>query len=372
MASIYRRVGKKGVVTYQVKYKGPPDASGKRLMRSKTFRLKKDASRFKAEAESDQYQGVYVADSKMPCSELFEEVLDVLRSSDFSPVTVVGYKSIIDNHLRPAFGAVKLSDVTRRSLNAFVQTLSSKDLSPVTVRNVLGKFLAILHRAVDWEYISVNPAQRLVLPKLKPREYTVLDEFQAKALITAAEGTVFYLLMLLALHTGFRMGELLGLQFDCVDWERNELRVERSMKSVTGHRNFLGEPKHGSRRTVWVEDVVMEALRVRKLLLEEEWKRRGLVDPPRQVLAFLDGRIMLSEAARTGFKKLLAVSGNVDMRMHDMRHTNSTLLLRDRCPVHTVSKRLGHKDVATTMRTYAHAIQGDDKELGQAIGRILS
>ena len=200
----------------------------------------------------------------------------------------------------------------------------------------------------------------------------MLDAAGARLLLETARGTDYHIPVLLALSAGLRHGEVLGLQWDCVDFETNSIHVTRSMVYLRGKGHRYADPKTPtSVRAIAVSSDVMDVLWARQAFLQEEFRKRGVVESQPQVCTLPDGRTMQRSALGRGFKRLLKKAGLPDLRFHDLRHSHATLLLRERIPPHHVQRRLGHANIITTMSIYAHIIPGDDKTLGDVIWNIL-
>lgn len=183
---------------------------------------------------------------------------------------------------------------------------------------------------------------------------------QTAAFLQAAAQTEDSALFHVALHSGMRPGEYLGLTWDCVDWDQERVRVEKSLVATPGKPRYLGPPKTPeSRRSISLPASVMAKLRThrtnqiqQRLFEGERWTDLNLVFP-NSVGNFRDLRNLSTRV----FKKILeAADLPGEFRLYDLRHSCATLLLQADENVKVVSERLGHASVKLTLDTYSHVL----------------
>jgi integrase len=187
---------------------------------------------------------------------LYDSVRDTVRKGTFER-----HEQIIRLHLRPSLGNIKLKALSPAHVQGFYRERLDSRLSPATVH----KIHAVLHKALDqavgWSLVPRNATEVVTTPRPAPDEIRPLDSEQVKILLEAASGERFEAVYVLAIHTGLRQGELLGLKWDGVDLENGLIRARRTL---TRHRErlLLGEPKtKRSRRTVRLTEPAVNALR---------------------------------------------------------------------------------------------------------------
>ena len=247
MASIVKRKGKGGKSSYQVKYRLPPGPDGKRLQATKTFHKSTDAKVFRAKVEVDQFGGLPVANSKIKMSDLFDRVLKEHAELALAPGSVVQYRGAFKNQLGPAFGHLRASDVQPVHVQRFYRSMiEDAGLSENTARKLVINLGTCFNLAIEWGLVVRNPVKGFKWPKMQRREYRVLDEEQARLLIATVKGTDFHLPLVLPLHGGFREGEVLGLQWDCIDFENNMSRAAAKHTTVAKRKCTTGVMGDGS------------------------------------------------------------------------------------------------------------------------------
>jgi integrase len=281
--------------------------------------------------------------------------LDAVEHS-VKPRSHRSYASVVRLYVLPTLGKVSLSKLTAEHLQRLYGEKLKAGLSAATVRHLH----AVLHKALDAAVrlgiIQRNVADLVHPPRRKHVEMATLSAEQARLLIKTAEGERFEALFLLALTTGMREGELLGLQWADIDLEGGILRVERTLNVIGGHL-FLAEPKTTqSRRRIVLPRCALTALaahRDRQLCerkaLGDMWAESDLVFP-NTVGRPEDPRTFV----RRKFVPLLRSAGLPRIRFHDLRHTAATLLLEEGINPKVVQEMLGHAHISITLALYAH------------------
>ena len=215
-----------------------------------------------------------------------------------------------------------------------------------------------LKDAVRRGYIPSNPAQNARKPKLPNKEMKILQPDEVRTFLIAIMGERDEALFHLAIKTGMRQGEILGLKWSDLSWERGEIQVKRQVQRVTGEGMVFKRPKtQAGIRTILLGKEMLKMLRkhYEEQQWEEEiagkrWENLDLVFPT------TIGTVQSPSELLKRFKELLERAGLEKMRFHDLRHTAASLMINNGCPVFVVSKRLGHSKPSTTMDIYGHLI----------------
>lgn len=280
--------------------------------------------------------------------------------------TAEQYGLLIRTRLVPGLGAWKLVDLRPDVLDAhFQKELAAPRLDgkPGTIspRTVALEF-AILRRALRdaerWGLISRNPIRLVDPPRVPRHQAQPLTEQQATALLAASRGTRDYPLILLALATGMRVGEILGLSWTDVDLETGQIMVQHTLHYRRGQPQ-LGPTKTGKGRRIAVGPEVVSALRAHRreqlkcrLALGSGWTDSGLV-----FTTAIGTPVNPANLSRRVFKPLLSKAGlPTTVRIHDLRHSSATILLARNVHPRVVQERLGHSTIGVTMDTYSHVL----------------
>ncbi len=209
---------------------------------------------------------------------------------------------------------------------------------------------------------------------MRREEIRPLTPEQVKTLFEAAKGDRLEALYVLAVTTGLRQGELLGVKWDDVDMEAGSLCVRRTLTTAKGRPVLSAPETKASRRTVILSQLALKALRshLERQLREEDragdlWSENGLIFAS-EVGEPLDRRLITTHR----FKPLLKRAELPPIRFHDLRHTCATLLLSKNVNPKIVSEMLGHATIAITLDTYSHVLPTMQESAAKAMEDALS
>jgi integrase len=284
------------------------------------------------------------------------------------------HRHMIEPHLIPALGRLKLKDLNTVHVRGLYREKLDSGLSAATVRKIHSVLRKALKQAVMDGLIPRNVCEAVKPPKVERKEITPLDREQARTLLEAAASDRLEALFTLAVHTGMREGELLGLKWDDVDLERGVLRLRRALVREGG-RVTLGDLKTAkSRRQVRLTGAAVESLRAHLGRQLEEIERMGsLYQPGGLVFATESGSLINPSNLRSrSFKPLLKRAGLPDICFHDLRHTCATLLLSQGTHPKLVQELLGHATIAMTLDTYSHFLPSMGDQTVKAMEAALS
>jgi integrase len=237
---------------------------------------------------------------------------------------------------------------------------------------------AVLHRsleqAVRWGMIERNPAKAVIRPKPCRKEIQTLNSHQVRQFLIAAQGSRYEALYYLAITTGLRAGELLGLKWNDLDWTKGHLHVQRQIQRVPGNGLALLEPKNAAgRRVVILGQTMMTVLDEHfkkqdymRSFAGERWQEHGMIFTS-QTGTCLDHRNVYRE-----FKEILRKAGLSDIRFHDLRHTAATLMLQEGIHPKIVQERLGHAQIYMTMDTYSHVLPAMQDEAAKKMDELIA
>ena len=293
-----------------------------------------------------------------PCKMTVGEWLDIwqreyLGNAKYNTVRI--YENNIRLHIKPILGAVRLDQLHPHTVQAFINRLDG--LAPQSVRMVYQVLRTALEKAVDLEYIPKNPAAKCTPPKKAQKEIKPLDDTQTAALLAAAKGTDLEHIVTVALFTGMRISELLGLTWDSVDMERGTITIDKQLARFE-HREgglFLS-PKSGRPRTLTPAPSVMLELKAqRRRQLEAQLRAGPLWDNPYGlVFTGSTGGPLCQQYIYKRFKALIAAAGLEGVRLHDLRHTYAVNAIRAGDDIKTIQGNLGHATAAFTLDRYGH------------------
>jgi len=314
--------------------------------------------------------------TKKPTLQVFlDQWLDTIGSA-LRPSTVKNYYWVLKNHVNPYLGKFKITDIKPED----IQKMYATNLGSGASEYMVNKSHKVLHvafeHALKLYLVHRNPVDGTTPPKPKSKEMAYLDEDQVQTLLLTAQEirSPIYTLCFLAINSGMRQGELLGLKWRDLDWQRKTLNIHRQLAYLSGGEFEFSEPKTKSgKRSILLSDRALHELRnqleildVRRNIKRDTWEEYDLVFPSAV------GTPLIASNLRRSFRKLLAVAGLPKIRFHDLRHTAASLMLNYGIPVLIVSRRLGHAKASITLDVYGHLIPSQQEEAVKIMDDIMT
>ncbi len=368
--------------------------AGKRIRRTVYGNSKKEVLDVLDRLRNDARVGTLPDATGMTVGQLLDRWLKSSESKTEAR-TVEERGRIIKNHLRPRLGGVRLAKLTALHVEGLYSDMRRDGVGASTIRHAADALGVALSHACKLKLIAANPAAAVDKPNSPEREMLFLTPEQAKILLDVARDQHCYALIVLALASGCRQGELLALGWDDVDLQKGSLTVRRSL-SQADQGFILKEPKTAaSRRTIALPDLAVSVLTAHKAAA----LKAGLLSAP--IFCTRDGGYLLKRnvlrALRAVIRRANTPPGMINrggrpkkgasprgkpvfeplkilparLRFHDLRHTHASVLLSQGQSLRAVSQRLGHANPALTLRVYAHCMPSDDAQLAAALNRLL-
>jgi integrase len=356
------------------------DAAGNRIRRWHSgFATKREAERARIELLGRQDAGTYVAPHRITFGDYLVSEWLPAKEATVKATTWETYERHILKYVQPVMGGLALAEVSAQRLNALYADLLSSGrrqrrggLSVKTVRNVHGTLHKALEDAVRWGRLPRNPADQADPPKGASPEMRVWSPEQVRRFLEAVEGERLYAAWRVSAMTGVRRGELLGLRWSNVDLDAGRINV-RQIRTMVGNEVVTSTPKTKQAvRTLALDGGTVAALRAYKRAQQEERLALG-AGYPRTEIVFTnaDGTLVHPVRFMRWFEQRVARSGLSAIRLHDLRHSYATALLREGVPLKVVSQRLGHASPMITLTTYGHVLPGDDEMAAEAGARAI-
>lgn len=337
---------------------GIDPVSGKMIRKSVYGKTSQEVAEKLRAATASIDAGTYFEPQTMPLSVWLEIWLSEYCGA-IKPGTLKAYSDNVRNHIRPRLGTVKLCELQPHTVQMFINGLQrgAKPLSAKTVRNIHGTLCKALSEAVRVRYIASNPASGCILPKVRHGDISPLEVEEIRLFTEAIKGNPSEDVFFVALNTGMRISEILGLRWSRVDFRKGTITVDAQLlfKMRAGTERTLGPTKNGTARTFKPAPVVMERLRDVQRRQKEMQLQAGPVWCNDLGLVFTNeiGQEIPHTTVEHRFHKLMQAIGLDGHRFHDLRHTFATEAIRAGVDVKTVSEMLGHASVAFTLDVYA-------------------
>jgi integrase len=346
--------------------------AGKRR-RSAYAKTRKEAAEKLAQALAQRGRGLAFDAANLTLSEYLRQWLKSSVKGSVKAVTFEAYERTVRLHVIPALGSVRLAKLSPAHLQNLYQEKLNAGLAPSSVRLMHAVISRALRQAHRWRLVAENAAAVTVPPRPAPEEMRPLDAAQAKALLSAARGHRLEALFVLAITAGLRIGELLGLRWEDLDFERGTLRVRRTLSGAKGGPRFT-PPKSGKGRQIRLAAQAVDALKrhraaqnAERLKMGGGWNDEGLVFCTATGAPLRRGTVF-----QGSFKPLLERAGlPKGTRLHNLRHTCATLLLAKGVHPKLVQELLGHSSVAMTLDRYSHVMPGMGDQTAAAMQATL-
>lgn len=340
---------------------GRDPGTGKQIQKSVYGKTQHEVRKKLASVVSDLDDGVYKEPTKMTVKQWFNIWLNEY-TINLKPLTIKSYKATTINHIIPKLGRTAISKVTAPQIQKIINDLS-KEYSPKTVKNIHGVLHQCFSQAVILGYIPSNPANHCKLPKITKAEIKPLDKTEIPIFLNAIKGSEYEHMLLIELFTGLRESELIGLTWDCVDFENGTLHIYRQWQKLKGGCQFT-TLKNGKTRLIKPAKIVIDTLRIVKNIQSENRLKAGSAWENRNNFVFTNelGEFIRHATLSTNFKKLVSATGMPEMRFHDLRHSYAVVSLQIGDDIKTVQENLGHYSSAFTLDTYAHVTESMRKE----------
>ncbi len=322
------------------------------------------------------------ADNKYSCKLDFKELLKSrqltkVKLAELAAVSVATLDSVTSGKNVSHNSAVRIAQALNMKLSELFSEISKGRLSPKTIRLYYVFISSVLSTAVEWQLIYSNPCDRVKPPKLERKEPDILDNEQAVELLqklTEAD-TQHQTMITIALLLGVRRGELLGLKWDNINFDKGVITIRNNLQYLPKMGVYDSSTKtSSSERAMKAPELIIEALRKQKIYqLELKVKNGDRWIETGYVFTNNNGEPVHPDSLTKWFKKFLKANGfSENIRLHSLRHTCASLMISEGIPVTTVAKRLGHSTAATTTSIYAHAIQSADEAAAERIESILN
>jgi len=311
-----------------------------------------------------QHPGLLTSDRELTLADYATRWLATVET-EIRPRTLMSYRQLFKLHILPAFGRIRLRELSRGMIKAFLARKRQAGLSKNSVRLIRASLSVMLSDAADDGILLANPALNLgrrgrsrpdkLTASDRTRNIRPLSQQQLGLFLAAAQAhtPVYATLFLLLAHTGLRPGEAFALQWPDVDLTERRIRVERAWSA-----GRIDTPKTGTGRTVDMSEVLAKALRRLQLERNREKLEHGWDELPPWVFCTEAGTTLDGSRVRKNFGLALKEAGFTGFRIYDLRHTFASLLLAQGAPITYVAAQLGHSRPTTTLQWYAHWIPG--------------
>lgn len=331
---------------------------GKRVRRSFYAATRREVVEKLKAARKAVDAGLQPSSDRLTVAAYLEDWLDATRET-IRPSTWERYRGMVRTHHVPRLGRIPLSKLTPGDVERMLREMPG---SPRTRHHARAVLRTALGRAVAHGLILRNPAALAAPPRVEHREVESWDATQVRTFLAAIRGHRLEALFSVAVATGLRQGELLGLRWSDVDLALGTLTVRHALQRVDGRLQLVETKTPRSRRTVPLPDIALQALRKAQ---DGPMIGTHLFTTP-------SGGPLYGTAVYRDFLAVTRAAGLPRIRFHSLRHTAASLLLAQGVHPRVVMEMLGHSTIALTMNTYSHVIPALERDAADRMNAILS
>ena len=340
-------------------------ADGKQQRKSLYGKTRQEVSAKMTDLLNNLQKGIITNPTEMTLAEWLDFYMLEYKKQYVKPTTYNNYTVKVKNHIKPAIGHYKLKALRQDIIQKFVNSLSGKGLAPSTVIDIFKVLSNALETAVDDGLIVRNVANRVKLPKTTKPQITVLTQEQQNAFVEQAKVTYMGVVYIFDLCTGMRLGELLGLKWQDIDFEQNQLHIKRIIRKVKDPDNpeehwhlEFGTPKTPtSERIIPLNET---AIKVLADVWEQQEKNKEKANTAYEdndlVFCTQLGRPLDPNNIRRTCYSICAKIGVSNIHPHCLRHTFATRGAENNVDVRVMQKFLGHATIKETADTYTHVL----------------
>ncbi|HWQ43808.1 MAG TPA: site-specific integrase [Desulfosporosinus sp.] len=386
---------KRGENSWRMVYFKGRDQDGNRIRYTDNFKgNKSQAEKALAKFVTEIENGTFADSKNMTIAKFSEEWVET-HVNKLAPKTQKEYIRMLDTHILPKLGNIKLADLRPTHLMKFYKYLDQDGirldkkpgkLSERSQRYYHAVLSSMLEDAMKWQYIVSNPATRVEAPKVHKKQTISYDEIQSAALLEAllVEPIKYRCLVTLALFTGLRRGELLGLEWKVIDMDKGQLAVVKQSQYTpeTGIVDRTTKTE-SSKRLISIPPSIVALLKEYKAAQNEERLKVGdLWQKSDRLFTTWDGKPMHPDTVSSWFNDFLnrhnekmLIEEKIPLphiRFHDLRHTSASLMISQGVSLKNVSSRLGHSSITITADIYTTALQSADKEASNKLEDLFS
>ena len=388
-------IEKRGKNSYRLTVSEGFDLNGKPMIHRKTVHgNKKDAEVELAKFVTEVQNGLIIDGKSLKFSEFTEIWKRDYGSKELAPSTYKRYCRMLETRLLPYFGHFYINKIKPTDIMKFYDLLEkdtqlvrkkgnngSKTKKPLSGKTILEHhrlLRAMLHKAVYWQLIVANPAERVQPPKARKPKRKSYDDEQTKILLEnlellPSEDTKYKVAIILTVFTGVRLGELMGLEWQDVDFKNGIISINRSSQYLADMGVFTKVPKtESSIREIAIPEFIISLLEEYKLWYEEQ---KSIYDElwmnSDRLFVQADGKPMHPSTISKWFVKYVGQIGLPVINFHGLRHTNASLLVAQNIDIAVISARLGHAQISTTLDFYVHPLLSHNRKAGYALENLL-
>jgi len=308
-------------------------------------------------------EGLFVTDGQIRLGDFLDRYIDDVARHSLRPRTYDRNNDIVNNHIKPDLGNIKLSALRPDQVQSFYTKKLNEGLSKRTVQYIHAVLHKALNQALKWGLVARNVTDLVEKSRPKRKTFTTWSADEVNHFLDAVSDHRWYPIYAVAVYTGMRQGEILGLHRGNINCEQGVDNVRHQISAIRGQGLVITEPKsERARRPITLLPTALDILKSHLKLINEG---------PGLIFTTSTGRPISPRNVLRHFKLVIEQTGLPEIRFHDLRHTHATLLLAAGTHPEVVQERLRHSQISLTLETYSHVIPSLQTETADQFEAIL-
>ena len=356
---------------------GKDSFTGKRKQKRKRgYDSKEEAEKALTKLLNELNEGRVIEVTNMYFDEFFDIWLEE-RKLTVEKSTFNNNVTFYNLYIKPKIGGLRLKNISPLILQRFVNELVlSKKLSSGTIHKIFDILKVVFKKAIKLKLLSDNPAQQVELPKIRKNEINVWGIDEVNTFLQKCKDvkrpSKYYTAYLIAILTGMRQGEILGLRWKDIDYDKGLIFIRQTL-SHDGKEIKIGAKTVSGVRTIHISKMLIDQLKEEKQRIEKQKLKLGnSYEDNDLVVCTREGKPIIATNLVKAFKKDVKKVGLPIIRWHDLRHTHATMLIERNVNPKIIQERLGHSRIGVTLDIYSHVLPSMQREAVTQLDSVIS
>lgn len=347
---------------------------GKRKqIRRRGFKTKREAKDTLITIQQEVQQNEYIGTNKTTVEAFVDKWLKNERVHECEDATFYNNTLYLKNHVKPRIGFIQMQKMDAETCQDFVSAMSEEGYARNTIDRVTTMLKLAFDRAVVYKVIKENYMRQVKLPRTENKEMPVWSTDQINTFLHFTKGKKRYCAYAIALFTGMRQGEILGLRWKDVDFNKKVISVNQTLV------NYGKNIKHGAKtksgvRTISIPNQLIDILIDQRQSYEKLKEKLGndFIDLDLVIFNERNGKFIFPGNLTKSYMRDVKAAGLPHIPFHSMRHSHATMLIQKNVNVKLISERLGHSKIGITLDTYSHVTPNMQQEVASQIDELIS
>jgi integrase len=333
----------------------------KRLANDELIRLQK-------EVQDDDY----IEENKKTISEYMKYWLENIRKLECEATSYYNNLLYLKNHINPRIGKIKLQDMSPMKCQEFVNDMHNDGYARNTIDRVCTLLKLALDKAIEYKLIKENNMRTVTLPKKIKKQVKVWSLQQVNHFLNAMKDRRYYCVYAIALLTGMRQGEILGLRWKDIDFNKKLISVRQTLTHY-GKEIKDGTKTISGERTISISEQLIKILnKQHQEYIVFKSNTEEFIDMDLVIYNLKNGKTVFPGNLTKRYIDDVKRAGLPHIRFHDMRHTHATLLIQQNINVKVISERLGHSKIGVTLDVYSHVLPSMQQEVADKLDEMIT